>query len=216
MNCDFIKRHLVDNRSIIWKVIRKGKDYSVCDIDSKSVFKGCLINNNGHNNKIIIESDAKVSFCTFNFTGNNNIVIIKKKSVINGCVFFLDEDNNQIQIGEESTFTGKSEFIATEGTTIEIGRDCMFAYGIVLRTGDHHSILNSQGNRVNSAKNIKLGEHVWIGQNAYLLKGVEIKSGCVVGACSVVTNRVSEENCVVAGNPAKVIKSGISWDRKKL
>lgn len=216
MSLEIIKRHLINNKSILWKLIKFSKNYSICAIGPKAFFKGCLVNNRGANNKIIIEDGAKVNFCTFNFDGDNNTVFIKKDSVINGCVFFLDQDSNKIEIGEDSTFTGRSEFIATEGTSIEIGRDCMFAYGIVLRTGDHHSVLNHQGDRVNLAKNIKVDEHVWVGQNAYLLKGVEIKAGCVIGACSVVTKGILVENCIMAGNPARVIKSGIFWDRKKI
>ncbi len=216
MSFEIIKRHLINNKVIIWNFIKFNKNYSICTIDKKALFRGCLVNNRGSNNKIIIEEGAKVNFCTFNFDGDNNTVLIKKNSVINGCVFFGDQDNNRIEIGEYSTFTGKSEFIATEGTSIEIGKDCMFAYGIVLRTGDHHSILNHQGDRFNLAKSIKLAEHVWVGQNAYLLKGVEIKSGCVIGACSVVTKGTSVENSILAGNPAQVIKSEISWDRKKI
>jgi acetyltransferase-like isoleucine patch superfamily enzyme len=50
-----------------------------------------------------------------------------------------------------------------------------------------------------------IGDNVWIGANAIILKGVFIGSGSVVAAGSVVTKDVPE-NCIVAGNPAKIIK----------
>jgi acetyltransferase-like isoleucine patch superfamily enzyme len=53
---------------------------------------------------------------------------------------------------------------------------------------------------------IRVGEDVWIGASCVILKGVTIGSGAVVGAGSVVTQDVPER-AIVAGNPARVIKS---------
>lgn len=216
MGKEAIVRQFIDNRKLLWNLIKKNENYSICDINSEAYFKGCIIKNRGTNNQLLIESGAKVRFCTFSFNGENNIVIIRKNSEINGCVFFLDDNDNRIEIGEGSTFTGRSEFITTEGTSIEIGCDCMFAYGIVLRTGDHHSIIDANDNRVNLSRNIKLGNHVWVGQNACLLKGTEIHDGSVIGACSVVTKGTMEPQSVLAGNPAKVVKIGVRWDRNRI
>ena len=55
---------------------------------------------------------------------------------------------------------------------------------------------------------IIIGENCWIGQNVRICKGVSIGDNSVVAACSVVTKDVPA-NCVVAGNPAKVVKTDI-------
>lgn len=211
-----IIRHLVNNHWLTWHFLHRTKNYSICEIDSSATMKGCIVRNSGQNNRIIVESGAALRFGIISIRGNNNTLIIRKDAEVNGCVFFFDDDGNTIDIGEKCTFTGKSEFITTEGTRIDIGRDCMFAYGIVLRTGDHHSIFNDYGIRINQSLNIKLGEHVWIGQNAYILKGVELQSGSIVGASSVVTRAQHEENIILVGNPAKKIKSNIAWDRARV
>ncbi len=216
MGKEWIIRHLENNHSLMWKLLHRTSNYAVCEIAPSAMFRGCIVRNCGINNRIVVEQGASVCFCTISLKGNNNTLIIRKNAVVNGCVFFLDDDSNTIDIGEESTFTGKSEFIATEGTRIDIGRDCMFAYGIVLRTGDHHSIFNSENYRINRSMNIRLGNHVWIGQNAYLLKGVEIQSGSIVGACSVVTKAQNEGQIVLAGNPARKAKSNVTWDRDRV
>lgn len=52
---------------------------------------------------------------------------------------------------------------------------------------------------------IIIGDDVWIGANAIILKGVEIARGAVVGAGSVVTRNIKRRQ-IVAGNPAKVIR----------
>lgn len=56
------------------------------------------------------------------------------------------------------------------------------------------------------ARPVKLGDNVWIGGGASILPGVTIGDNCVIGAGSVVTKDV-ESNTIVAGNPARFIRS---------
>lgn len=216
MRFEMVERHLVNSRGGMWKAIRCSQNYSICSISKEAIFRGCIVRNNGKNNHIIVESGAKVCYCTFSINGDNNTIHIKKNTVINGCVFFADDDLNEIRIGENSTFTGKTELIVTEGTKLTIGNDCMFAYGIVVRTGDHHSILDGMNERINLSKDIVIGNHVWIAQNAFLLKGVKIEDNCIIGACSVVTKSFQGKNLILAGNPARVIRADVSWERERL
>ena len=55
---------------------------------------------------------------------------------------------------------------------------------------------------------IIIGENCWIGSNVRICKGVTIGDNSIVAACSVVTKDVPA-NCIVAGNPAKVVKTDI-------
>lgn len=55
---------------------------------------------------------------------------------------------------------------------------------------------------------IIIGENCWIGSNVRICKGVTIGDNSVVASCAVVTKDVPA-NCVVAGNPAKVVKTDI-------
>lgn len=55
-------------------------------------------------------------------------------------------------------------------------------------------------------KEIVLGEQCWIGMNSVILPGVSLGDHTIVGAGSVVTKSFPTGNCIIAGNPAKIIK----------
>lgn len=54
-----------------------------------------------------------------------------------------------------------------------------------------------------------IGENSFIGANVIIMPGIKIGKEVVVGSGAVVTKNVAD-NCIVAGNPAKVIKEGIN------
>lgn len=58
---------------------------------------------------------------------------------------------------------------------------------------------------------IMIGENCWIGTNVRICKGVSIGDNSIIAACSVVTKDVPS-NCIVAGNPAKIVKTNIDRD----
>ena len=56
-------------------------------------------------------------------------------------------------------------------------------------------------------KPVVIGEKCWIGMNSVILPGVTLGTGTVVGAGSIVTKSFPEGHCVIAGNPAKIIRT---------
>ena len=76
-----------------------------------------------------------------------------------------------------------------------------------IRDSDTHTILNS--NHIKTQP-VYIGKNVWIGLGSIILKGVTIGDGAIIAAGSVVTKDVPS-NCLVGGNPAKVIKDYIEW-----
>ena len=73
-------------------------------------------------------------------------------------------------------------------------------------SGENHSFPAEKAkNRKIFSKPVKICENVWIGENAIILPGIEIGKNSIIGAGSVVTKNVPE-NCIVAGNPARIIK----------
>ena len=90
---------------------------------------------------------------------------------------------------------------------ITIGHNVAISKGVIIRDSDSH-VLNNQPENMTAP--IQIGNHVWIGLRAIILKGVTIGDGAVVAAGAVVTSDVPA-NSVVAGVPARVIKNNITW-----
>lgn len=102
-------------------------------------------------------------------------------------------------INEGGTITCASE--------IRIGKGANIAREAVIRDYDGHYI---EDVNYRTAKPVWIGDNVWIGYRAMILKGVTIGNGSIVAANAVVTKDVPP-HCIVAGNPAKVIRNNINW-----
>ena len=99
-------------------------------------------------------------------------------------------------------------------SSVKIGRNVVISERVVIRDSDNHLVLDDLvGVDVEAkptAAPIVIGDHVWIGMNSIILKGVTIGEGSIIAAGSVV-NKDVPAHCMVGGIPAKVIKTGVSW-----
>lgn len=57
---------------------------------------------------------------------------------------------------------------------------------------------------------MKIGNKVWIGTNSIILKDTIIGDNCIIAANSVVKG-VFPENCLIGGNPAKILRKDVQW-----
>ena len=77
-------------------------------------------------------------------------------------------------------------------------------------------ITNEHGEKVNPAKDVTIGDRVWIGYGATILKGSVIENDSIIGTQSVVTGKHIPEGSIAAGNPVKILKQGFHWGREKI
>jgi acetyltransferase-like isoleucine patch superfamily enzyme len=85
---------------------------------------------------------------------------------------------------------------------VSIGHDVAIGPEVYIRDTDSHGISGSSGA---AAQPITIGDHVWIGMRAMILKGVTIGDGAIIAAGAIVTRDV-EEGALVAGVPAKFVR----------
>ncbi len=170
----------------------------------------------GENNVIIIGDLCRVKASDILIEGNNNKVIVEDDVYLGTVHIRVENDNNIIHIGTRSTFCENVLLAAIESTNLSIGNDCMFSTNIEVRTGDGHTIIDSEGKRKNYSKDIVLGEHIWVGTRCLILKGTVIADNCIIGANSLVIGTHDDSNCMLVGNPVKVVKKDINWVRERI
>lgn len=166
--------------------------------------------NHGSDNLIEFGEGCRLGWCRIEVFGSGNRIKIERDCVCKELDIWIS-DGGVIEIGHNTHFSGKIHIACTESKAVRIGERCLFSSEIVIRTGDSHSIIDNKGHRINSAEDVSIGNHVWIGQRAVILKGAYIGKESVIGANSLVTGKKFKDNVVLAGQPAKVIKENVTW-----
>lgn len=138
----------------------------------------------------------------------NNKLTSNSVGIFQPCFLNIYASGSKIIIGNHVGISG-STINAT--TCITIGDNTIIGSGCLITDTDSHPILAAERNlpdwpQYTKSKPIVIGKNVFIGARSIVLKGVTIGDGAVVGAGSVVTKDVPA-NTIVAGNPARVIKT---------
>ena len=108
-----------------------------------------------------------------------------------------------IEIGDGTFVNHRTELVAHQH--VRLGRDCLLAWDVLVLDSDSHSV--DGGPR---SAPVVIGDRVWIGCRATVLKGVTVGDGAVVAAGAVVTGDVPPR-ALVAGNPARIVREGVTW-----
>lgn len=115
--------------------------------------------------------------------------------------FYTDFGKN-IHIGKNVFINACCHFQDHGGVTL--GDGCQIGHNVVFATLNHGMAPEDRGTTYPAP--IRLGKNVWVGSNATILQGVSIGDNSIVAAGAVVTRDVPE-NVIVAGVPAKIIKT---------
>lgn len=172
----------------------------------------------GSNNYMEIGENCSFNNTVIRVVGSNNRIIFGSNCVVGkNCSFWMEGNNITITVGANTTFTQTVHFCAQEdNTSIVVGEDCMFSNTIIVRTSDSHPIYDLlTQERLNPAKNVVIGNHVWIAPNSKIMKGAKVGNNSIVGSNTMVTKEIPD-NCLVIGSPCKIVKTNISWTREKL
>jgi len=211
--CRAIKKYIKIILSLFFKL--KYIKENIVIGENSLIFNTNIISKNFKKNNIIIGNNVTMKNCAFIFYGENNNIKIHNGAKLYNITFWFEDNCNEIIIGEKTTFHGNCQLAACEGTTISIGKECMFSHDIYIRTSDSHSIIKNN-KRINTAKNINIGNHVWIGMQCLILKGANIPNGCIIGARSTISSSEMEANSIYVGSPAKIINKDIIWKRERI
>lgn len=170
--------------------------------------------------KVIIDDTAQIRIkevFSFNqaWEGNQNqpaTFCIGKKASFEAD-YFRTYGGTYISIAEGAILKLGTGFINNNSKIIcfekiIIGNDVKISEDVMIRDSDNHAIIR-EGYKKTSP--ITIGNHVWIGARATILKGVAIGDGAIIAAGAVVTKDVPPAT-LVAGVPAKTIRQNVQWE----
>lgn len=143
-------------------------------------------------------------------------LIYKEKADSNSYIKWMRKQG--ARVGERTVVFAPNKTLIdmTRPWLVDIGNDVQITEGVkILTHGDDWSVLKVvYGKILGSSGKVKIGNNVFIGMNTIILKGVSVGDNVIIGAGSLVNKNIPD-NCVVAGNPAKIIMSLEDYYKKR-
>ncbi len=162
--------------------------------------------------------ERRESFSRYRSTQPVGLALGARVTVYTWSAFSIDP-SGALSVGDDTILVGAIVMCAGR---ISIGRRVVVSYHVTIADSDFHP-LNAAARRQDAIANapgadpalraaiesqpIEIGDDVWIGIGAYILKGVRIGEGARILAGAVVTRDV-EPGTTVAGNPARPVEDG--------
>lgn len=166
----------------------------------------------GKNNILFAEAGVRITGSRIVFAGDSAVLYLSRSHRVYRLTMDIYRETS-VYIGSGNYFGSCLSAVISERQNLIIGSGCMFSFGIWIRTADPHLIYDADSHqRTNQSRSVFIGDHVWVGQNALLLKGTRIGSGSILSAAAVAAGKQIGSNCIYAGNPARRIRDNIFWE----
>lgn len=184
---------------------------------SKNVF---LYKTNG---RIIISAPIKTGMIQIGYgkVGVSDFKRVRAVWEVDGEIVFNGKADimhgSKISVAKQAQLViGNNVFINTEtaivaGKRIKIGDNSSISWETLIMDTDFHAIADRYGNVINAPREVVIKNNVWVCCRCTILKGAILPAGSVIAANSLVTGPLKGDNSIFGGNPAKLLKSDISW-----
>lgn len=183
---------------------------------TRPVFHSCVAHGKGNRLPASVPKSLEVTVW-----GDDNVLECAEDMIFAGRIRIGTRDcpvrNCRVVIGAGTTAEACDILLLESGSEVLIGEDGLISEGVRIWCSDTHALLSSEtGEVTNRGRRIVIGRHCWLGLGASVLKNVELPEGTVVGMHAVVAG-VHElaPKCVLAGNPARVVRENVVWDRRR-
>lgn len=177
---------------------------SIVRIDKTAVID--LNNANMNVNASWVKGRARRNIAELTLCKDSKFSVDGNFSMYQGACIHVAE-GAELKIGSRSFINTNSVINCFD--KVEIGSNVAISDNVSITDSDSHSVIVDGEVRDNTSP-VKIEDHVWIGKNAVILKGVTIGKNSVVAAGAVVIDSIPA-NCMVGGVPARIIKKNVNW-----
>jgi len=179
----------------------------------------------GIDNEIRIGDDFRIRDTQIWIKGDNCKILLGKNHVINNAELGAENSGSSLISGDDTQIGGfvwlkdranrtqPVSVYAGEGCLVQIGRNTRIAESSVIKNYDSHAIYNKTTDEIlNTAKDVVIGDNVWVCPGSLILKGGGAGNGSIVGSRCVLTKDFSAFNHILlVGSPAKIAKEDVCW-----
>ena len=179
------------------------QNYSMLNIDKTATIE---LTENAHLeiNEPMLEGRSRVEPATLYMYPQSKFSVNGLVTMFEGATIVVFEGGH-LEVDEDTNF-GKC--IVQCANHIKIGKSCRIANDCLVQDTNFHKTIYNDGFISEVSDEIIIGNYVWICPKSVILKGVHIGDGAIIATGSVVTKDVPSYS-MVAGVPAKVIKTGV-------
>lgn len=210
-----IKKLIIKSTRLIELIIyyKKKHRFNNNHLKSKNTLfkKSRIFIGKGFKNNYIYVNNSTLVKCYIKICGNNNKLIIGDMASFDGVNITFYGDNNKIVIGSKCAMQPRTYINVSEATSITIGSNLLSSHDVTIASYDGHRLYTLDGKRKNPAKDVFIGDYVWLGEGCIILKNSYISSHSAVGAHSLVNKSFKEPYSVIAGSPAIVLYNDTKW-----
>ncbi|CAH0534667.1 2,3,4,5-tetrahydropyridine-2,6-dicarboxylate N-acetyltransferase [Vibrio stylophorae] len=144
-------------------------------------------------------ADNRYSRFIWSLKKNAQVSFGNRVKIGTGCRLYV---SGKLSFGERCNFSGESSIVCAREITF--GQGCLVSWNTLFMDTDFHPIMDENGSRLNENRSINIGNRVWVGAKATVMKGVALGDNSVVSAGAHVVSSYPAE-VILGGNPAKEI-----------
>lgn len=187
--------------------------YKIPSVIVQVLYKVKIKYGNSKNTTIKIHKNASFKHSQIILNSNNAYIQLGSGNYSRFKIITTFGNFQKLEIGNNFSCISTTIHLQEGHSSVKIGNDCMFSSEIHIWPTDCHTILHN-GIPYNSPTPITIEDKCWLGFRSQILKGTHLKTGTIVANSAVVCGVFKHSNIILAGIPAKIIKSNISWSWK--
>lgn len=140
---------------------------------------------------------------------NSGTVVFNGSAIFKYGAKIIVGRHGKLTIGDGLRFSSGSSVVCYK--QIDIGNECRISWDSQIMDTDFHKIFNVDSMQINPDKEIRLGNNCWIGNHSLVCKGTKLGNMVVLASNSMVNKEIPDNNVILAGSPARIVKTSIYW-----
>lgn len=199
-------------RYLPWKQAKKIPILIHPSVKIKSLHKGdIIINGRIWKSMISIGFEGTIGRCNHKSLiyvkqGGGHIIFNGYACLSKGCRMIVNKGN--LSFGAKLTFNGDCLFSCYDNITF--GNDIICGWSVSFGTTNGHTVIVDGEERERTAP-VRVGNHVWIGSDCTIGKGVSITDNTIISHHSIVVKSLDIPHAIYGGHPAKLLKTKADW-----